>query len=245
FGLVTNVTFVFTNSQFVLVTNTSPAIIDTVLGVYTGNSLSTLTQVAVNDDLYPQLQNNESTGQNIYWIDTNNIPQTEAIPFGPFFTEQPFSGPSGLRFNAKAGTTYYFAIDSKAASSFIFSGFDFVTAAPTGPINLTWSYKSSGIFRFASEEVDQTGIVNTNTGLPVLLYRAAETETSRRWLGTVNVNEMQSTMHTYYSFDVPGVPVTITRVGGSAGRVMVDYILAGGDYLKTNGVMMNGDFVAQ
>ena len=38
---------------------------DTVLGVYTGSSLSSLCQVAANDDLYRFWQINESSGQNV------------------------------------------------------------------------------------------------------------------------------------------------------------------------------------
>src|SRR5262249_28222687 len=54
---------------------------DTVLAVYTGTSVTLLTQIAANDDMFP-------------------------ASYGP-----PYTGPSTLRFNATAGTTYYFAVD--------------------------------------------------------------------------------------------------------------------------------------
>ncbi|MEI9961770.1 MAG: Calx-beta domain-containing protein [Limisphaerales bacterium] len=207
---------------------------DTVLGVYTGGGLSALSQVAANDDLYPYSQLNISSGQNIYSIDTNQFstPPTP-VPVPPtllpssfvFSYNQPYGGPSGLRFNAKGGTTYYIAVDSKLG---------------TASLVLNWAYKSSGVFRFAAEELDQTGVVNTNNGMPLLLYRTAETETSRRWRGTVDSDQMNETLHTYYPFDVPGVLVTITRVAGSSGRVMVNYTTQDGD---TN-LITNGDLPA-
>lgn len=233
-GLVTNIFFDGINYT----TNVSPSVVDTVVSVYTGNNLSSLNQVSANDDLYPYPQYNYSSGQNIYWINTNNVPPApvaEALSVGPYYYNQPYSGPSGLRFNAKAGTTYYIEVDSKL-SSYLLYGLTYLPTAPTGPIVLNWAYKSSGVFRFASEELDQTGIVNTNTGTPMLLYRAAETETSRRWFGTVNADQFNSTVNTYYPFNVAGMPVTITRVAGSSGRVMVDYTTMDGDTnLITNG----------
>ena len=207
--------------------------VDTVLGVYTGNNVATLNQVAANDDLFPTVQLN-NCGQNVY--NTNlqayassspyAINPPDYVPYPSFLFlaydfDQPYSGPSGLRFNAKAGTTYYFAVDSKTL---------------TGSIVLNWAYHSSGVFRFATENVDETGLINTD-GTPMLLYQTSETETSRRLTGTVNAAQYDTTFHTYYDYNVPGTLVTVTRVAGSSGRVLVDYTTVDGN---TNWVV-NGD----
>ena len=206
--------------------------LDTVLGVYTGNNVATLNQVAANDDLYPTAQLN-NCGQNVYntnlQVFATSSPYSYAplddFPYPPYLLEyyfyQPYGGPSGLRFNATAGTTYYFAVDTKSV---------------TGSTVLNWAYHSSGVFRFATENVDETGLVNTD-GTPMLLYLTSETESSRRFTGTVDAGQYDTTLHTYYDYDVPGVLVTVTRVAGSSGRVLVDYTTEDGN---TNWVI-NGD----
>jgi uncharacterized delta-60 repeat protein len=197
---------------------------DTVVGVFTGTNVARLDQVAANDDLYPNLQLNY-TGQNIY--DTNSHLASSLL----FSFYQPYSGgvglsggSSGLHFNAKAGTTYYFVVDSKFLPGFV---------------SLQWAYHSSGVFRFATENIDQTGLVDAN-GNQMLLYQCAETEASRRTRGTVNTGEYDSTFFTYYSYNVPGLLVTVTRVAGSSGRALVQYTTQDGD---TNSIM-NGDVAA-
>jgi uncharacterized delta-60 repeat protein len=252
--------------------------LDTVLAVFTGNSLATLSQVAANDDLYPNLPITQQnyTGQNIYNTNTTTITNifnfsgfipgygfysygfTNVIKYPPSFYGlntyyyQPFAGPSGLRFNAKAGTTYYFAADTKLSDNSYYSPYplDYQTVAATvGLIQLNWAYHSSGDFRFASEEVDQTGITDTN-GNAMLLYHSAETEgngtsglgggSSFRGgfehgvVGPVDAREFDTTWGSYYSADVNGMLVTVTRVSGSSGRVLVDYATAdpGTNFLK-------------
>ena len=96
------------------------------------------------------------------------------------------------------------------------------------------------MFRFASENVDQTGIIGTN-GSPMLLYQCSETETSRHISGTVNANEYDGTIGTYWSYDAPGLLVTVTRVAGSSGRMAVDYTTMDGDASVTT----NGDLAAK
>lgn len=208
---------------------------DTVLAVYTGSAVGTLNQIAANDDLYPTYSRpgQGAIGQfNIVAqpFDTTNIPPPpefltiyQTNPVVPFIrigmvgetVTQPFSGfpgsfaqgsgASGLRFNATAGTTYYFAVDGK---------FGF-----TGGFTLNWAYHSSGVLRFASENVDHT------TGIPgMLLYQAAESESTGLRLNTrLNQNQFETTIHTDYGYQVPGVLVTITRVGGYSGRITVGY----------------------
>lgn len=158
---------------------------DTVVSVFAGTNQSSLYQVAANNDLYPNnpLQFNYAN-QNIYQAD----PLLGAITSSqlyPYF--QPFVGPSALRFNAKKDVTYYIAAD---------------TLFGIGEIALNWAYHSSGAFRFASENVDQTGITDS-AGNPVLLYQCATTEGS--------------------------VLVTVTRSAGYTGRMTVDFKTVDGD----------------
>src|SRR6202142_728233 len=200
--------------------------LDTVLGVFTGTSLATLNQVAANDDLYPinalnfGYEGYNETGSGDY-----------AWKFPPDFLAvfpyvQPYHGPSHLRFNAKAGTTYYFAVDSHIG--YMTHEGSFYLTPGTGTIVLNWAYKSSGVFRFATEDVDYT------TGLPV--YQAAETESDYR-VHYVPVGN--SPLFTYYQYNVPGVLVTVTRVAGSVGRALVDYTTVDGTSLPTNNLPVN------
>lgn len=242
--------------------------VDTVLAVYTGTALSDLNQIAANDDLYPtrpfpgsgQLAQPNEFGQN---FSTTNIPPPPAgllapppppplfpiPPFlgGLFLFHQPFSGilqlggtnlgndpflvpgsgVSGLHFTAVAGTTYYIAVDTKP-----FSG-----VPQQGPIMLNWAYRPSGVFRWATEDIDQS------SGVPgMLLYEVSETESSGRVSGTPagNANQYPTTFHTTYTYNAPGLLVTITRVAGSSGRVNVGYSTVDGDQLSDQYTFTNG-----
>ena len=200
-------------------TDTFGANLDTVLAVYTGAGLSTLSQVAANDDLYPELQLNYE-GQTTWRYSTNNGVLASS---GLYSFYQPFQGPSGLKFNARAGTTYYIAVDSKFGT--LISGGSFFGV---GNVSLHWAYRSSGVFRFATEEQSFVNF-NTISTTPELLYSVSESESSRRTGGRINAAEFNSTYHTYYTYDQPGLLVTVTRVGGAAGRVLVDYTTQDGD----------------
>jgi uncharacterized delta-60 repeat protein len=175
--------------------------LDTVLGVYTGSSLANLNQVAANDDLFPI---NDSG-------DVTQINETgKGNGRGLTAYVAPFYGPSALRFNAKSGQTYYFVVDTKITSG-------------TGPIQLNWAYKSSGVFRFASENVD------FYSGM--LLYQAAATES----LPLPGDEPAESAEFTYYRYNAPGLLVTVTRVAGSTGRATVGYTTVDGDNLTLMG----------
>jgi hypothetical protein len=67
--------------------------LDTVLAVYTGPDIAHLNQVAANDDLYPP---DAGIGR------ITGMGQVDAFSY-----TLPFAGPSALRFNASAGTTYF------------------------------------------------------------------------------------------------------------------------------------------
>jgi uncharacterized delta-60 repeat protein len=194
-------------------------------------------------------------------LDNTNVPEvgqlviTNVLPPPPpttnfpvsqidYEVEQPFaglpgvsyngSGASGLRFNAKAGTVYYFAVSGKSGGA--------------GQFNLNWGFHSSGVFKFASETRDRTsgiplktattiissggGVVTTSvgslSGYPgMLLYQVAETE-SLGDRGGLEPN-WDTTASTIYDFEVGGLLVTITRVGGSSGRVTVGYTTVDGN----------------
>jgi uncharacterized delta-60 repeat protein len=184
--------------------------LDTVLAVFTGTTLATLNQVAANDDLFPinslislepgsEAYNETGSGDYAKLFGPGSIPIFGYI--------QPYHGPSHLRFNATAGTTYYIAVDSRIGYNY----FGYPTAG-SGFIVLNWAYKSSGVFRFATEDVD------LSTGL--LLYQAAETESAYQ-VHYVPVGN--AVLHTYYNYNAPGALVTVTRVAGSSGRCTVDY----------------------
>jgi uncharacterized delta-60 repeat protein len=231
--------------------------LDTVMAIYTGSSLSTLTQVAANDDLYPVPESNQSYPENIYDV----IPGTNAIPgpitAGPVFVgggtysiTEYYSGPSGLRFNVVGGQTYYIAVDSKANQfTYIYgdktySAFGGLLPADTGPIILTWAFQPSGVFRFATENFDETGnFASTNTAVPPPLIPTCQTETSFQSGDfsdhgyTYDVNQYNIQIHSYYPYNVAGVPVTFTRVAGSSGRILLTYSTEDGD---TN-LILNGD----
>jgi uncharacterized delta-60 repeat protein len=232
------------------VDNALGAPLDTVLAVYTGTNVTMLGQVAANDDIYnktPSSQYNE-TGQNIYLTNYPNAFGTNPVASNTGLTPlyQPLSGPSGLRFNATAGTTYYFAVDTRVALNFTsrliyISGSinsPTVISATTGRVSLNWAFHPSGVFRFASENVDLTGITN-GSGMPMLLYQCAETESDSPYGEFGNV-DAQTLIHTYYHYNNPGVLVTVTRVAGSSGRVWVDYTTVDG----TTNLLVNGDVPA-
>src|SRR5208282_5708071 len=93
-----------------------------------------------------------------------------------------------------------------------------IYSPPGGLIKLNWALHPSGVFRFATEDLDETGLTYSN-GIPMLLYRVSETEQTRRPAGTVNANQYDSTLYgtTYpvdarsgYVFDIPGMLLTVT-----------------------------------
>ena len=259
--------------------------LDTVLEVYTGSNLGNLNEVAANDDLYPnypETQINEMA-QNIF--NTNAVLSLAGYSYyngtyqfiyvtnyGEYqgqlsAYQQPFAGPSGLRFNATGGTTYYIAADTKQSQNYIISnGVYVLVGGGRGNLALHWAYHPSGVFRFATESVDNTGIVQSN-GNPMLLYQCAETEGSANGIsssgsgsGTINigmhrvqgpldVNQERSFIGTYYDYDVQGLQVTVTRVAGASGRMLVDYYTVDGNTnLITNGDVpasaTNGDYMS-
>ncbi len=218
--------------------------LDTVLAVYTGTSLAALSQVAANDDIYNKYpyQFENLTGQNIYltnYANTTHWPNPAAIlpvastTYLAYFL-QPLSGPSGLRFNAVGGTTYYFVVDTKVGLLYESDGSpSLIGSQPSGRVCLNWAYHPSGVFRFATEDVDLTGITNKN-GMPMLLYTCAETE-GQTPVGEFGNIDAQTVTHTYYDYNCPGVLVTVTRVAGSSGRVSVNYKTIDGPNINPSG----------
>src|SRR5439155_18395648 len=127
-----------------------------------------------------------------------------------------------VRFNARAGTTYYIAVDGKPGPGASPVGlFSFNSLESQGFISLQWAFRPSGVFRFASEEVDIAGwIEQQNAPMPLPLYQCTQLE---------SFPATSETAHdSYYQFDPAGVLVTVTRVGGSAGRMFVDYFTQDG-----------------
>lgn len=167
---------------------------DTVLAVYTGTSLSTLTQVAANDDLYPtiflpgfgpyQPQENEqgenssvtnippspppplpSTGI----LDTNQPPDTNlfsAAFAGIDFNpmDQPFSGLPGITTYGSGASELHFT--ATAGTTYYFA---LGSKSSAGPFMLNWAYHPSGVFRFASETIDGTSGVPEKGTTPGLI----------------------------------------------------------------------------
>jgi len=221
------------NDNLILVTNSYQ--LDTVLGVYTGTNLTSLNQISVNDDLYPVSGNtaisSSSGGLSTFAQENETGDSSLASQSGPggsplFAYYQPYYGPSGLRFNAKSGVTYYIAVDTKPTGNFSYF--------PTGLITLNWAYKSSGVFRWATEDED------SSTGLPV--YKTSQTETSGL---DGNDNSVDSVYLTYYNYNVPGVLVTVTRTAGSTGRATVYYTTVdGGNLVGSQSLYGGGNDVA-
>jgi len=202
--------------------------LDTVLAVYIGPSISQLIQVAANDDYYPFVQELETSQTDPTTVIGN--PYTFGYPL-------PFNGPSILRFNATAGTTYYIAVDSMAGKGLSETGagatFSWLSQVAVGPIVLNWAFRPSGAFRFASEEVDIIGWeFNDGLGMPPPLYQCTEWES----LQGLSYDGGESMHDTYYEYDPQGLLVTVTRVAGSSGRVLVDYTTA--DITNTNAIML-------
>lgn len=164
----------------------SPGGPDTVLAVYTGETLSTLRQVAANDDLPPR--------------DYRKIPYGT---LGQTGFRVLLGAPSAVRFNAQVGRTYYIAVGLKAS----------LLGAASGQVVLSWAYHPGGVFRFATEDIFPQITPEGVRDVPV--YQCSE------WEGLAA--EDASTRQTYYQFGVPGVLVTVTRVAGSTGRMLVDY----------------------
>ena len=253
-GTVTNITSITTNGPVVTflledvpnpsvpVTNTAP--LDTVLAVFTGSAITGLSQVAANDNLFPidnsaSLENVENPINKVSG-DVSQITLSDSGDYASFVGRgaepvfdyiQPYYGPSHLRFNAVAGTTYYIAVDTKPNSSSILSPnvgpyppLDYELGPlpgenlpATGSVSLQWAYQSSGVFRFATEDFDEY------SGLP--LYQTAGTESDLPE-GDIIVSggdDADSAAFNYYTFNAPGVLVTVTRVGGSSGRCTVNY----------------------
>ena len=260
--------------------------LSTYMGVFTGvasdTNFSSVNWVTVNTGINPYAQEFLYSGQDVFNMagenplnllnplnpNTNTVPVCQAL-YG-YFT-QPFTGPSQVRFNAVAGQSYYIVVETlpnllNEWESYPLSGnafqslYDSIYSPPAGLIKLNWALHPSGVFRFASEDLDVTGMTYSN-GIPMLLYRVSETEGTRRPTGTVNVDQFNSTLYgtvyrnntnanSGYTFDVPGLLVTVTRVGGSSGRVQVGYTTANiptnSIWMATNGTgyLVNGDLPA-
>ena len=256
--------------------------LDTVLGVFTGGSLAQLNQVAANDDLYPITDRDNEMVQNIFSTNSTSVisgssgnvggggggggggnsngstTQSATYSGGLYAYYLPFWGPSGLRFNAKAGVTYYFVADSKpnyieteVLTNIIIGGVTYQEYLITesdigrGNISLNWAYHPSGVFRFATEQVDMTEgssstllspgssiVTSGSVANPMLLYQCSETESSSRETGTITESVLQ--------YDADGLLVTVTRVAGSTGRMAVDYTTRDGDPT----IIQNGDAMA-
>ncbi len=196
--------------------------LDTVLAVYTGSSISQLIQIAANDDYYPfthLIQTTETYGSPI------NNPSRPQYPL-------PLTGPSILRFNATAGATYYIAVDSMPGKTFSEYGttYGWLSQAGQGSVSLNWALRPSGVFRFATEEYDIQGWTDArslNPGsqpMPAPLYQCTEWESKP--YGAGGDDRAVSLHHSYYVYEPNGVLVTVTRLAGSCGRLLVDYTTA-------------------
>jgi uncharacterized repeat protein (TIGR01451 family)/uncharacterized delta-60 repeat protein len=224
--------------------------LDTVVAVYIGSDISHLIQVAANDDYYPFTHivvNTQTYGNAI------NNPDEYTYPL-------PLSGPSILRFNATAGTTYYIAVDAMPGKGYseVTSSFSWLSQVAQGPVALNWAFRPSGVVRFATEDYDVDGWAYSSgtQAMPLPLYQCTTYETPED--GCVYGTE--STYGTCYTYHPPGVLVTVTRVAGSCGRLWVDYTTAdisssgaaaftapvpataGVDYAPASGTLVFDDF---
>jgi len=217
--------------------------LDTVLAVFTGTNLLALNQVAANDDLFPVYNNNAINAIGVHSTMQVNVAGSSDWNqylnqvgyglgfYGPgilpilYYAQSQFgptyNGPSHLHFIAHAGTTYYIGVDTKVPTG------TFTNFTNLGNIILNWAYQSAGVFRFATEDRDWW------TGAPI--YQTSEKES---YPPTGLHNDANSTIVTYYQYNVPGVLVTVTRGAGSTGRQLVDYQTvdgtALGGYLSAN-----------
>jgi uncharacterized delta-60 repeat protein/uncharacterized repeat protein (TIGR01451 family) len=201
--------------------------LDTALGVYTGPDLVHLAQVAANDDFLP------------FFNITDSVQQDFEVEYFQNLSFSGYNGPSRLTFNAVSNTVYYIAVDTIFKQPVIVNGTAPVTAPPppssipTGNVVLNWAYHPTGTFRFATEDFDQFQAALTP------MVQCSDMESI---LGN------ESTFYSYYTFDPLGVQVTVTRVAGSVGRVMVDYTTQDGtafaqqDYLPVSGTLVFDDF---
>ena len=117
-------------------------------------------------------------------------------------------------------------------------------------------YHSSGVFKFASEIRDQATGIPAKTG-PFggsgnhygLSGHVVVSDGGKRRIRVpernVDGNRMNTTMHTVYDYETGGLLVTITRVGGSSGRIKVSYTTVDGDqihdhytYDTVNGILI-------
>ena len=237
--------------------------LSTTLTVYTGTNFTMLNQVAANAGIYPNQQLNYA-GQNIYNLKSSLTGTPVMLPISGFFI-QPYAGPSKVQFNAVAGQTYYLQVQTTSGllsetevgdANQGFLTFSTIFSPNAGNIKLNWARHPSGVFRFATEELDMTGMSYSN-GMPMLLYHVSETEANRGRTVNIPVNQYDSTLNgtTYlngrrsgYVFDVPGMLVSVTRVAGSSGRVQVGYttqtIPTNSSLMGTNGFLINGDLPA-
>ena len=214
--------------------------LDTVMAVFTGASLGSLNQLAANDDIFPYYQNNLVAQQQY------NLAPSITFNFGfgngnSNFTQppkanvidttyyQPYGGPSKVEFNAVAGTTYFIAVDTKVTyttnnvSGNVNIGNSGIFSTPsTGFISLNWALHPSGVFRFATENADLTGLTYSN-GQYLLLHEVSENETARSVSGIDNQRQEDTTLKINYLYDAKGALIKVTRVGGSSGRVQVGY----------------------
>ena len=153
--------------------------IDTVLAVYTaptaGTDISTLNFLVANDDI-----NSSYSGLSLPWI-----------------------GPSGVRFNAQEGVTYYIAVDGYMGEA--------------GPIELSWAYRSAGVFRFTADFAQCGERESGGADASCAWSPAGMLVTITRDMGSVG-----------------RVAVSVSTLDGSA--------VAGTDYMPVNATLIFDDF---